>query len=183
MNDDDDIKLPVIDLAAIDQVLTAIAAKAGRPRHCCEISFGRLDADDEMTIGILVHLGKMPAISRKFPQTAKGCGTTLEEAVEDVMTDIERYGLLSAHETEKRRARRAAKNPSVGEVPEMCRIAYEEMLASGEVEKLRDLRGEELMSFANAKIDAGSAVKSPAVFVELSIYLRLRDGTVKRPSF
>lgn len=180
MDTDADIKLPALDLAAIDQVLADIAAKAGRPRHCCEISFGRVDAEDGLTIGIVVHLGKLPAISRKFPQTAKGCGETLEEAVEDVMMDIERYGLLSAHETEKRRAKRAATNPTVGEVPEMCRLAYADVVATGEVQKLRDLRGDELMTFANARIDAGSKVRSPAEFIELSIYLRLRDGTAKR---
>lgn len=181
--DTDDIKLPALDLAAIDRVLAVAAAKAGRPRHCCEISFGRIDAGDELTITLSVHLGKLPAISRKVPQTAKGCGATLEEAVEDVMTDIERFGLLSEHETERRRARRAAKHPTVGEVPEWMRTAYEEIAAANEVAKLRDLRGDELMKFAEAKLDAGSKVSNPAVFIELSVYLRLRDGTVTPRTF
>ncbi len=169
-----------IDLDTIDTLLGRIAAKAGRPRHCCEISFGRIDADDELTITITVHLGKLPGIrNRRYPQTAKGCGATFEEAIEDVMTDIERYGLLSEHEVEKRRARRAAQRPTVGEVPEWMRTAYEELVATNEVEKLRDLRGDELMKFAEAKIDAGSKVSNPAVFIELSVYLRLRDGTVE----
>lgn len=173
-------KLPALDLTAIDQVIADIAAKAGRPRHCCEISFGRLSASDELLISIVVHLGKLPGIGGgRVKQTATGCGTTLEEAIEDVLATIEGWGLLSEQEVARRRARRAAKPPALGEVPDNLRAAYAVVLGRDEAQKLRDLRGDELLAYATER-SKGADIPNGGIYdyIDLSVFLRQRDGAV-----
>jgi hypothetical protein len=168
-----------INLASIDQLLGDIAAKAGRPRHCCEISFGRIDSTSELTISIVVHLGKLSGISnRRVNQRAHGCGVTVEEAVEEVLTDIERFGLLSEHEVAKRRARRAAQPVTVQEVPQHLQAAFTAVSATGDLETLaRVLQEDTHLEWACARAEANGG--SFADYVDLAVWLRKRDGKLK----
>lgn len=97
---------PSISFSEIDALVESVAYIAGCPRHLVEVSFGRLDATDvALVLSIVVHVGKLPG-ARNKRSTVVGCGTTVDEALDDLRETLEGYRLLLEHERQRVRRSR-----------------------------------------------------------------------------
>jgi len=99
----------MISLQEIDDLLGAIAVRAGVPKHCVELSFSRTSKDAILWPDVVIHMGVLPGMSKQGCK-ANGSGVTIEEAIDEAIRNMDTWRQLSANEVAAKKRRRKAKS-------------------------------------------------------------------------